>query len=839
MLLETFLQDLRIGLRVLIKEKSFCSLAVIVLALGICGVTTMFSVVNGVLLRGFAFPNAERMMSVQFIDPAQSNFFGVANQIFALDYQEIRAAQKSFDLVSAFINGSTVNVTYNGNPQRYTGAYVTEHFLKILGVAPALGRDFTEADNQPGAEKVTLISHKLWTRDFGANPAIVGTAIRLNGKPATIIGVLPPGFSFPQNEELWIPLFNEFVPRPRHERAAQGNAPQVLGLIKPGVTVEQANLEMSGFAQRLAKDFPDTNKQFSTALVQPLIKTFTPVQLQGILYFMLGVCVLLLLLGCTNVMNMQFARATQRAKELAIRSSLGATRSRLIRQMLTESLLLATLGATLGVAGAYYCTDLLLQTVKNLPNPIPAYITFDIDLLVLAAVVATTMAAAIIAGVLPAWMASRASPVEVLKESGRGNTSRAITIVTRSLVVFQILITSFILISSLLQAQVILRQQNLNYGYDVDRLLSARMGLMDGDYPDSAARQQFYDRFLRSLRASPEIESAALTNRFRMTFSGNTRIEIDGRAYKEDRDRPNVNFEAVTDGFFATLGMKLREGRDFNTDDTDAKQPVTIVNAGFAQKYFPGESALGRRFRTVGNNGQLFGPWRTIIGVVSDVRMLGPFNNPNVEEVGFYVPFFATVFGPAAPAPVAQQFSTVVVKPRNPQAAAFANTLRREVQKVDPNLPIYFVGTPRENIDSFLGQNRIVAIMCGIFGIVATLLAAVGLYGVMSFSVNQRTQEFGIRMALGAAPTRILGMVLSQGAVQLALGLVLGVGATLAVAAAGGQGVRNGLSNIISPTDPATYTAVAAFLTVVAFIATLIPARKATRVDPMIALRAE
>ncbi len=839
MLLETFLQDLRIGLRVLIKEKGFCALAVVVLALGICGVTTMFSVVNGVLLRGFAFPNAPRMMSVQFIDPAQTNFFGVANQIFALDYQEIRGAQKSFDLVAAYINGSTVNLTFNGNPQRYTGAYVTENFLKILGVAPSMGRDFTEADNQPGAEKVTLISHKLWTRDFGSSPNIVGTAVRLNGKSATIIGVMPPGFAFPQNEELWIPLFNEFVPRPRNERSAQGNAPLVLGLIKPEVTVEQANLEMSGFAQRLAKDYPDTNKQFGIALVQPLIKTFTPAQLQGILYFMLGVCVLLLLLGCTNVMNMQFARATQRAKELAIRSSLGATRSRLVRQMLTESLLIATIGAVIGVLGAYYCTDLLLQTVKNLPNPIPAYITFDIDLVVLAAIVATTMGAAIVAGVLPAWMASRASPVEVLKESGRGNTSHAINVVTRALVVFQILITSFILISSLLQVQVILRQQKLNYGYDLDGLLTARMGLMDGDYPDSAARKLFYDRFLRSLRASPEIESATLTNRFRMAFSGVARIEIDGKAYKEDRERPNVNFENVTDGYFDTLGMKLREGRDFNTDDTDAKQPIAIVNAGFAQKYFPDGGALGRRFRTVGNNGQLFGPWRTIVGVVSDVRMLGPFNNPNVEEVGFYLPFYATAFGPAAPAPVAQQFGTVIVKPRQARVATFANALRREVQKVDPNLPIYFVGTPRENIDSFLGQNRIVAIMCSVFGVVATILAAVGLYGVMSFSVNQRTQEFGIRMALGANQTRILGMVLGQGAVQLVLGLILGIGVSLAVATLGGQGVRNGLSNIISPTDPATYAVVAGFLALVAFIATLIPARKATRVDPMVALRTE
>jgi putative ABC transport system permease protein len=839
MLIDTFFQDLRIGLRVLIKEKGFCALAVTVLALGICGVTTMFSIVNGVMLRGFSFPNADRLTSVQFIDPAQSNFFGVANQIFALDYQEIAAGQKSFDRLAAYINGSTVNVTYNGTPQRYTGAYTTEDFFRILGVSPLLGRDFTAEDNRPGAEKVALISHRLWQRDFGASPNIVGTSIRLNGRAATIIGVMPPGFAFPVNEELWIPLFNEFPPLPRNDRTAAASTPAVVGLIKRDVSFEQASLEMTSFAQRLAREFPETNKAYHTALVEPLIKAFTGRQLQGLLYSMLAVCVGVLLLACANVMNMQFARATLRAKELAVRSSLGATRSRLIRQMLTESLLLASFGATLGVLGAFYCTDLLLATVRNQANPIPAYITFDIDPTVLAGVIVTTVLAAVLSGIIPAWMASNANPVEVLKEAGRGNTSRTITFITRGLVVFQIVVTCIILIASLLQVQAIYRQQRLDYGYDTDAVLTARMGLMDGDYPDAAARKLFYDRLVNSLRASPEVASAALTNRFRMTFSGNGRIEIEGRDYKEDRDRPNVNFENVTEGYFETLGLKLREGRDFNADDLDTKQPVAIVNAGFAQKYYPGQSAVGRRFRTVGNNGQLFGPWRTIVGVAADARMSGPFNNPNVEEVGFYVPYHAAVFGPVSATPASPKFGTVIVRARSGRPEAFANTLRREVQKVDPNLPLYFVGTPREGIDSFLGQNRVIAIMFSLFGAVATLLAAVGLYGVMSFSVNQRTQEFGIRMALGADHGKILGMVVRQGSIQVGVGLIVGLGLAIAIAALGGQGIRTSLAGVISPTDPLTYTIVASVLAAVSLVATLVPARRATRVDPMIALRAE
>ncbi len=842
--LDSFLQDLRLGLRVLLKEKGFCALAVTVLALGICAVTTQFSVVNGVMLRGFSFPNAERLMSLQFIDPApaQPNFFGNNSQIFALDYQEIAASQKSFELVAAYINGSTVNLTYQGNPQRFTGAYVTENFLKILGVSPSRGRDFTAADNQPGAEKTALISHELWQTNFGGIPDILGQSVRLNGRTATIIGVMPPGFAFPQNEQIWIPLFTEFPPKNRTDRSAQGNAPAVIGLLRRDLTVEQANSEISTFAARLAKDFPDTNKQFSLGLVQPLIKTFTPVQLSGLLLFMLGVCVLVLLLACSNVMNMQFARATLRAKELAIRSSLGATRWRLVRQMLTESLLLATLGATIGIVLAYRATDFLLATVRNLQNPIPAYITFDIDARVLAAIVGITTLAAILSGVIPAWMASRANPNDALKEGGRGNTSRAITLITRSLVVFQILLSSFILVASFLYSQSILRQQQLDYGYDTSGLSTARMGLMDGDYPTSDSKRLFYDRLLRELRASPEVESAALTSRFRMTFSGNGPIEIEGRTYQENRDRPNANFENVSDGYFAALGQKLLAGRDFTADDTDLRQPVAVVNAFFAKKYFGDsadpQNALGRRFRTVGNNGQLFGPWRTIVGVVSDVRMLGPFNNPNVDAAGFYVPLYSIVFGPAA-APAAQQFTTIVVKPRGVPAPAFANNLRRITQRVDANLPLYFVGTPAENQDTFLGPNRVIAAMFTVFGLVAMILAAVGLYGVMSFSVNQRTTEFGIRMALGADNRSILAMVFRQSSVQLALGLVLGLGTALLIATLGGTGVQNALANMISPRDPATYLAVAALLTVVAFVATLIPARRATRVDPMIALRAE
>jgi predicted permease len=834
---ETLRRDVTVGVRVLIKEKSFCALAVIVLALGIAGVTTMFSVVNGVMLRGFAFPNAGRLASLNFIDPSSSTFFGVNGQISAKDYEELRPQQQSFERLAAYLNGSTVNVTVDGHPQRYTGAYVTEDFLRILGVSPLMGRDFTAADNSSGAGKVAIIGHAIWQRDFGGAPDILGKGFRLNGKPATVIGVMPKGFAFPTNEELWIPLFSEFPPRERNDPAA--NSPAVLGLLKDGVSLDQANAEATTMARRFAAAYPESNKQFNTGQVQPLLESFTPRPLRGTLWTMLGFCVGVLLISCVNVMNMQFARATLRSKELAVRSSLGATRVRLVRQMLTESLLVALIGAAVGVALAYGSTDWLQATVRNLENPPPSWITFDVDAPVLIFTVLATLAAAVFSGLLPAVISSRANAVDVLRDAGRGNTSRSVSLISRGLVVFQIVVTCVLLTGSLLQVRSITNQQTIDYGYDTDGVISARMGLMDGDYPSPEARKVFYDRLLRELESDAVVEAAALTNRFRMVFSGNGPIEIEGKTYRENRDRPNANFEQVSGGFFAVTGQRLLDGRIFTIDDLDARQPVAIVNEAFAQRHYGNESALGRRFRTVAGNGRQPGPWRTIVGVVSTIRMMGPFNLPGVDETGFYVPFFANPFGPIQPGPFVNQFTTIVVKPRPGQRAdAMAVPLRQRIAKVDPNLPLYFVGTPKHQLEGFVAQNRIIATMFSIFGVVAIVLASVGMYGVMSFSVNQRRQEFGVRMALGAHYTRILRMVLRQGAAQLALGLVLGLGLALTLATVAGSGIQNILFGV-SARDPLTYLTVIGVITVVSLMATLVPARRATRVDPMIALRAE
>jgi putative ABC transport system permease protein len=835
MALEVVRQDIRIGLRVLVKERAFCALAVFVLGLGIAAVTTQFSVVNAVMLRGFAFPNADRMMNVNFIDPASATFFGVNGRILSMDFQEFRHEQRSFERMAAYLNGSTVNMTVDGAPRRYTGAYVTEDFLRILGVGPAIGRDFTADDNQPGAPKVALIGHGLWTRDFGGAPDIVGRPIHLNGAPATIIGVMPPGFAFPVNEELWIPLYSEFPVQPRNDPRA--NAPAVVGLIRPDVPLTQAEAEIGRFAAQFAEAYPDTNKRFNAGLVEPLIKSFTPLPLRGTLLTMLAFCAGVLLIACVNVMNMQFARATLRMRELAVRSSLGATRGRLIRQMLTESLLLAGAGAALGIGLAYVSVDWLRAAVFTMDNPPPSWMMFEIDGRVLAFTVAATMAAAVLSGLLPSWMASRVSAAGVLREGGRGATSGRIGLVTRGLVVFQIVVTCVLLIGSLLQLRSLQNQQTIDYGYDTASMLSARMGLMDADYPTPEARKQFYDRLLREIGASGEFAGVALTSRFRMVFSGNGPVEIEGRTYNEPTDRPNANFEQVSPGFFELLGQRMLDGRTFTAEELDEARPVAVVNAFFAQRHFGTESALGRRFRT-GNGTAAYGPWLTIVGVVSTVRMQPPFNNPNVDDSGFYVPLYAVPFGPAAPAG-GGQFATVLVKPHGgARAEALGASLRRAVSRLDANLPLYYVATPKDNLESFVSQNRIIATMFTMFGAIAVLLAGVGIYGVMSFSVNRRTQEFGVRMALGAQHHQILGMVLRQASLQVTLGLVLGLGLALALATAGGSAVATMLFGV-SPRDPAVYGAVFLLVAVVSLAAVLVPGRRATRVDPLVALRAE
>ncbi len=830
MILDSYCQDVRIGFRVLFKEKTFCFLAVAVLALGICGVTTQFTVVNAFLLRGFSFPHPEELVSVGLIDPqatAQQNNFGNGNIPSAQDYEDLRAGQKSFTAMTGYLNGSTINVSYKNHPQRYTGGYVTEDFFKILGVAPIMGRDFSAADNKPGAEKVTVLGYEIWQRDFNADPKIVGQPIRINGKAATVIGVMPQGFKFPNNEELWVPLYNEFPVKERGDPTGIG--PQVIGRLKPGVTLDQVNAEFVGLAKRIAKDNPKTNGQLVSASVLPLLNAFTGPQLRQTVYAMLGAVIVVLLIACVNVMNMQFGRAALRAKELAIRGALGATRWRLVRQMLTESFLIAAMGAVVGVSMAYWAVGLLVRTTNALPFPLPYWVSFTIDAKVLAFTVGIVLVATLFSGFVPAWISARGNAAAMMKEGGRGNSSRLVNLITRILVVGQIALTAGLLIAAALQVKSIRNQIKLDYGYNEDGVYTARMALFEGAYPDEEARRQFFIRAVRSLRANPAFDAAAMSDRFRMTFANFGRYEVDGQSYVTDRDRPQGNSEAISDSYFTTIGLKILEGRDFTIDDSDAKQPVAIVNASFARKYWANQSPIGRRIRFY--NPAKPQPWRTIVGVVPDTLMQGPFNT-QTDTAGFYVPLLG-----ASPAP---QFCTIIVRPHAGQSAdTLGPALSKAVAALDPDLPVYFPGTPARLHAEALGGNRIIASLFAIFGVAAFILSAVGLYGVMSFSVNQRTQEFGIRMALGADAARIFRLVMTQGAWQLVIGLGLGIGAAALLLGVLAAAALQNILFKVNALDPVIYCTVAGLLTAVAAFSCFIPARRATRVNPMIALRAE
>ena len=539
-------------------------------------------------------------MGVGLIDPQatpQNNNFGAGNIPTAQDYEDLRAAQKSFAMMAGYLNGSTINVTYRNNPQRYTGGYVTEDFFRIVGVSPIMGRDFTAEDNKPGAEKTTILGHEIWQRDFNADPHIVGQSVRINGKAATIIGVMPAGFKFPISEQLWVPLYNEFPLKLREDPTANNSAPAVMGRLKPDVSLDQVNAEFVGLAKRIAKDNPKSNGQLVSANVQPLLNTFTGPQLRQTVYAMLGAVLVVLLIACVNVMNMQFGRAALRAKELAIRGALGATRWRLVRQMLTESFLLAAMGAIVGVAMAFWAVDLLVRATNALPFPLPYWVSFTIDAPVLAFTVGAALLATLASGLIPALLSSRTNAAEVMKEGGRGNSSRLVNVITRVLVVAQIAFTAALLIAATLQIKSIRNQTTLNYGYDENGVYSARMGLMEGDYPTPEARQQFFVRAVRALRTNPSFAGAAMSDRFRMTFANFGQYEVDGQTYVTDRDRPQGNSESVSDNYFSTLGLKILEGRDFTIEDSDAKQPVAIVNASFARRYFGQQSPLGRRVR--------------------------------------------------------------------------------------------------------------------------------------------------------------------------------------------------------------------------------------------------
>jgi predicted permease len=809
--LENFGRDLGVGLRVLLKERTFFAIAVFILALGIGGVTTQFSVINAALLRGLPFSEPGRLVRLTVRDPTWA-----PERTRNPSVREILAwsgEQKSLTGLAGFFMAGSFIVTIHDTPQRLNGSHVTDGFFAILGVKPALGRDFTAEDQRFGAGRVTIISDALWQSEFGRDPNILGRVIRLNGAAATIVGVMPPDFSFPR-DQLWMPLFNEYPLSP----GRSGGQPYVLGRLKPGVSLDQATAEFSLLAQRAAGQFPADNAGITAAVVEPLLNTFVGRDARQLLYVMLAAVGAVLLIACVNVMNMQFSRVALRTRELAVRGALGASRARLVAQLLTESLIVAAGGGIAGTLLAVWAIDAYAGLMGALPGglALPPWMGLEIDRTVLLFTLGVTTLAVFGSGLLPAFIASRTDSLDAIKEGGRGHTNRFISRITGSLVVGQIALTCALLVASLLLVKSVRSRSALDFGYDLGSVLAGRMNF-EVSYRGGDALRAAQTRLLQQLRSAPEFTDAALSSRRNLMTNTADTLLIEGR----DLEPAPVALEIVSDGYFAALGLRPLAGREFEATDTPDRPLVVVVNATFARKYFGGADAVGHRVRD-----DPAVPWATIVGVVPDTLMQGPLDT-RADGAGVFVPM------PEFPQP----YATLVVRGRS-GPLSLVGAVRREIARFDPNLAIYELNTPRGFLRAALGQVRTVTTLFSVFGLVAVALSVIGLYGVAAFSVSQRTQEFGIRMALGAAPGAIRRLVLGQGLVRFALGAALGLALTLALTGFGSAAFGNFLYKT-NPRDPATYGLVLALLAVTTLLACLLPARRATKVDPVVALRAE
>ncbi len=812
-------QTARIAARTLARERTFSVLAATVLALGICGVTTQFSIVHAFLLRGLPVAEPERLVSVKFRDPAEP----AARTQFPsyADYVDWNRQQTTLEGLAAYYTRGSFIVVRNGSAERVDGGHVTESFFSLLRVSPLLGRDFTAADNRPEAERVTILSHAMWQNDFGGDANILGRSFRLNGRMATVVGVLPADFTFTR-DRLWIPLFNEYQVGTRR---GAGNL-SVFGRLKPGRSIDEAEAGMTGIVQRIARDFPASNARLTQASVEPLLNRFVDAETRGLLIVMLAAVAAVLAIACVNVTNLQFARSIARRRELAVRGALGASRSDLIVQIVIECVLLVAIGGVAGVLASGWATTLVQNLVQaagtsGVIQP-PPWLEFRVDRPVLTVTLAAAAVSVLIAGLLPALSASRTNPIEALRDGARGQTSRFTGRLMGSLVVGQIALTFTLLVISLLLVRSIVNRETQPLGYDGDAVMIARMNL-ETEYRSSDDARVFYSQLLAALRAAPGVTDVALTSRRNVADVNQAEFEIEGRPASRPGEQPRGALEIVSDGYFAALGLHPRTGREFASDaGRGDRAEVMLVNETLARLYFPGTDPIGRRLRL---NAKM--PWTTIVGVVPDTLMQGPVDAGAFSGAGLFLPISA----------YPRSYVTVVARGHAPALQLF-DALRRATASVNPNIALYSATTPQRTFDDALLAGRMIAGMFALFAVVAVVLATLGLYGVISLAVNQRLHEFGIRMALGAQASEIARMVLRRGALQLGLGLVIGGAVTLALIQMGGSLLEFFLFRVGSH-DPVVFGGVVSVLAVATIVACVWPARAAARVDPMIALRAE
>ncbi|HEX5708964.1 MAG TPA: ABC transporter permease [Pyrinomonadaceae bacterium] len=835
-MLETFLQDLRYGARMLARKPGFTAVAVLTLALGIGANTAVFSLVNATLLRRLPVNDPEALVYV---------YSGQPNSLYSTasypDYAELRDRSEVFAGLAAR-GGITASLGGDDQTELAVGQIVSGNFFDVLGVRAALGRTITTADDQtPGAHPVAVISHGLWQRRFGGDASVVGREISVNGHSFTIVGVLPAEFrSLEQGrtDDLYVPMMMQAVARPPRGGYSGEMNPDLLqvrgnrwlwliGRLKPGVTKEQAAAALAPVTQQQAELYPDTNRGRVSTLTRVVDgdpqERGSLLSVAGLLASVVGI---VLLIACANVANLLLVRASARRKEIAVRLALGAGRGRLIRQLLTESLLLSTLGGVAGLALGWWAVD-LLRAAPPPPGLLPVSLDFTLDWRVLVFTLGLSVLTGLVFGLAPALQASRPDLIPTLKNDSSAHDQKHRRLNLRNaLVVTQVALSLILLVGAGLFLRSLWRAQAIETGFDESRLLAAQLNINLLRYTRVQGRE-FYRQAVERVEGLPGVESATVARIVPLSGGSSVRgLIIEGRGGADDFRSENaggggagldtLSVSVVGPKYFQTVGVNLLKGRGFGETDKEESPPVVIVNETFAARHFGGEDVLGKRLSVNGPNG----PWREIVGVARDSKYVTLGEAPT----------------PYAYLPLAQNHETgmtLLVRTKN-EPADLAPAVRQAVESLDRNLPVTNVRPMTEMIGNSLYAARMGAALVGVFGLLALVLAGVGLYGVMSYAVSQRSREIGIRMALGAQGRDVLRLVLGEGMMLAALGAVLG----LAGAAAASRLLGSFLYGI-STTDAAAFVVSALVLSLVALVANLIPARRATRVDPMVALRYE
>jgi putative ABC transport system permease protein len=791
--------DLRYAIRQLCKSPGFAAIAILTLALGIGACAAIFSVVNGVLLRPLDYPQPDRIVVIRETQLPQFPEFSVSPPNY-LDWEK---QTKSYSAIAAY-SGSQINLTGEGEPQRLIEVKATAHYFDVYGVHPVLGRTFLPEEDVPGKNHVVVLGNPFWERVFGGDKKIIGRSVQLDGETYTVVGVAPPDFGQASQVDVWTPMAFSAEERSNKERGA--HYLKVAARLKTGVSVAQANAELKLLTAQLAKQYPDSNKGWGV-FVMPMLD-YSVRDVRAVLYTLLGAVGCVLLIACANIANLLLARATARRRELSIRAALGAGRARLVRQLLTESVLLALLGGAAGLLVARWGLDVLLALA---PPDLPRAADIHLDATVLFFSLALSVLTGVVFGVAPAWLAAHTDVNEALKQGSRGSTDTRGRL-RGALVVIEVAFALVLLGGAGLFARSFMRLTHVDPGFNPANATVLRLALPEKKYEQDEQQVAFADALLERLRALPGVQAVGLTHTLPLLGDWVLGFNIEGRPPMAPSDLPSTNYYAVTPDYFRAMGIRLVRGRLFTAQDNAKAPRVLIINETLARQYFPNEDPIGKRINVTN------GPdtWRQIVGIVGDIKQYGVDKETTSQT---YEPF------------AQKPFSSLNVVLRTTGAPG---ALRPAVYSVDKDQPIGAIRPLEEILSETIAKQRFAMMLLVVFSVVALVIASVGIYGVMAYSVVQRTGEFGIRMALGAQRSDMLRLVLTHGGKLVGLGLLLGLGATFIAAR-----VMGSMLFQTNAHDPLTFACTTLLLGAVALLACLLPAHRATRVNPMEALRAE